>query len=340
MKHMKKKPLRKKATSESTRLDELPPLYDGWVRDLAKRFDHKLRERRVTRNTEGGDEFEIAICEQLREILPTGIGVCRGYIVDMYGGKAGDDVIVYDAAHVPTLRGLGGDLHKKDYVPAESVLAYIEAKQTLYIKPKQNQTGQSIAKACSQVANIKALKRAYTSRFDLNTKLREQFGIKTPPGYPERGNPWYASIFATRVALTSGEILGKQRPTTMSIDACVAPLPDDHLARPDTLVCPQLFVAPVFLDKEANIRHLRPFTTESTMTLASESSGIGFGLGFVHLLWAIGQIKLGTAQWLHAMHQELIASEKCGHTPRLYTHATPSVAPSEPTTEPDRDHGE
>lgn len=321
--------------SQPRRLDELPPLYEGWVRDVSERFEHKLRERRITRNTEGGDEFEIVICEQLKEILPTGVGVCRGYIVDMYGGKAGDDVIVYDAARVPTLRGLGGDLHKKDYVPAEAVLAYIEAKQTLYIKPTPKQSGQSIAKACAQVAAVKSLERGPTSRFEVSSGLRKQFGMKTPSGYPELGNPWYAAIFATRVVLAGRTLLGSRVPTNSDIDACVHPLPDDHRIRPDVLACPQLFVAPMFLDTEANQRILRPFAIETTMTLATGSPGAGFGLGFIHLLWAIGQIKLGPAQWLHAMHQELIAGDKTGQLSRMYTHtlSPDTLSGAEPSTD-------
>lgn len=299
-------------------LDQLPPLYDGWVRDIAQRFDHKLSERRITRNTEGGDEFEIALCEQLREILPGGVGVCRGYIVDMYGGKAGDDVIIYDSASVPTLRGLGGDLHKKDYVPAEAVLAYIEAKQTLYVTPTTKQSGQSIAKACAQIAAIKSLRRAHTSRFQVKPKYRPTLGIKTPPGYPEVGNPWYAGVFANQIVLAKGKKLGPRFPSDSEVDACVQLLPDSPTIRPDLLVSPQLFVAPAVLDGKPPVRTLRPFTTDTTLTLATASSGIGFGLGLVHVLWAIGQVKLGNAQWSHAMHQELLTFHKDRLTLRLY----------------------
>jgi len=82
-------------------------------------------------NFDYGDEFEIALCEVLRTILPGRAAVCRGYVIAQDGRMAGDDIIVFDATRFPVLRALGDDLSRKEKVPAEAVLAYIEAKHTL-----------------------------------------------------------------------------------------------------------------------------------------------------------------------------------------------------------------
>lgn len=303
-------------------LADLPPIYEGWVRDIASRFEHKLRERKITHNIEGGDEFEVALCEQLREILPTGVGVCRGYIVDAFGGKAGDDVIVYDAARVPTLRGLGGDLHKLDYVPAEAVYAYVEAKQTLYIEPTKKQAGQSLAKACEQVAAVKALLRHGTARYDMSPRVRKQFKITKPGGWPERGNPWYASILTTKIVLAKKKSLSSRNVDVADTGKIIQILDDDPRKRADVIASPHIFMAPVFCEGEPVVSDLRPFMTEDTNISVSSSDGISLGLALVHLLWAVGEIRLGNALWTSAMHQEMNSQRMAGALAALYS-ATP-----------------
>jgi hypothetical protein len=69
---------------------------------------------------------------------------------------AGDDIIVFDTTRSPVLRALGNYLSRKEKVPAEAVLAYIEAKHTLSI---HGEGGQSLQKATEQTAAVKALPR-------------------------------------------------------------------------------------------------------------------------------------------------------------------------------------
>ena len=82
-----------------------------------------------------GPEFEIAVCEVLRIALPDRFGVARGYVVSADGSFAGDDIIIYEKARFPTLGLRGKDSYlKKEYIPAEAVYCYIEAKHTLHIE--------------------------------------------------------------------------------------------------------------------------------------------------------------------------------------------------------------
>src|SRR5580704_5209058 len=133
-------------------------LYDNWLSDVARRFQQRFDEIKATYNFDNGPEFEIALCEVLREILPRRFGVCRGFVVGRNGERAGDDIIVFDAQHFPTIRALATDLSRKESIPAEAVLAYIEAKHTLRVEGDEA-AGQSLAKALCQVDAVKGISR-------------------------------------------------------------------------------------------------------------------------------------------------------------------------------------
>jgi hypothetical protein len=108
-------------------------VYGNWLSEIANRFQARFDTITAVHNFEHGDEFEVALCQVLRDILPRRASVCRGYVVAQDGTLAGDDIIVFDAARFPVLRALGDDLSRKEKVPAEAVLAYIEAKHTLHV---------------------------------------------------------------------------------------------------------------------------------------------------------------------------------------------------------------
>src|SRR6266498_5826443 len=129
-------------------------LYGDFVRNMARRFDEALSEIESTYNFELGDEFEIAICNTLRRILPHRFGICRGYVVNRDGEVAGDDIIIYERIRFPTARLLGEDYSRKEKVPIEAVFAYIEAKHTLQLV---GDGGSSLLNALRQAGAVKAL---------------------------------------------------------------------------------------------------------------------------------------------------------------------------------------
>ncbi len=182
--------------------------YGGFLGEIAARFQRRFDEIVVVENFDSGPEFEIALCEVLRKVLPRRVGVCRGYVVDRTGEQQGDDIIVFDAARFPTLRSLGDDLSKKEHVPADAVLAYIEAKHTLYLEPTKKSEGQSLTKAVSQVAAVKSLSRTAVEISEVvpGVKLAGPITLtRDAPGWPNKLNPWYGMIFARHLVTKSAQ---------------------------------------------------------------------------------------------------------------------------------------
>jgi len=66
-------------------------MHDNYVHELHLKFSRKLDEISAEYNFDLGDEFEVAICSILRAFLPEKYGVCRGFVVDRNGEKAGFD---------------------------------------------------------------------------------------------------------------------------------------------------------------------------------------------------------------------------------------------------------
>jgi hypothetical protein len=174
-------------------------LYNNWLGDITERFQKKFDDIKVVYNFEYGEEFEMAIADALRELLPQRYGVCRGYVVSRDGQSAGDDIIIFDAQHFPTLRALERtDLSRKENVPAEAVLAYIEAKHTLQFA---GEGGQSLSKAVDQVRRVKEVPRPPVPHSEIipGVNLPAQFSVTSPPYMPQIRNPYYGAIWARNV---------------------------------------------------------------------------------------------------------------------------------------------
>jgi|ERR1019366_520635 hypothetical protein len=165
-------------------------LYNDWLPQVAQRFQQKFESIQVAHNFDLGNEFEVAVAEVLREILPRRFGVCRGFVVARNGERAGDDIIVFDAQAFPTLRALATDLSRKEAVPAEAVLAYIEAKHTLHVEGEER-VGQSLAKATSQVDLVKRIPRPAVEHHQLirGVNLLGTFNLKPPADFPASAIP-------------------------------------------------------------------------------------------------------------------------------------------------------
>jgi hypothetical protein len=110
-------------------------LYRNYISNLAKRFVANLESIETGHNFDYGPEFEIVLCDTLRSALPDRIGVARGFVVGMDNSTAGDDIILFDRSRFPTLAMRERDnFSRKEFVPAEAVLCYAEAKHTLQFK--------------------------------------------------------------------------------------------------------------------------------------------------------------------------------------------------------------
>ncbi|HEY5744833.1 MAG TPA: DUF6602 domain-containing protein [Chryseolinea sp.] len=124
--------------------------YDNYIVRLSKKIDARLSEIEAGYNFDLGDEYEIAICHLLSDILPKKFGICRGFLVSRFGKKIGDDVIIYDRLRHPTLRSsIGENFHLKDQIPVDAVYAYLECKHTL--------DSNTLVKSTAQVRSAKKL---------------------------------------------------------------------------------------------------------------------------------------------------------------------------------------
>lgn len=100
--------------------------YDNYVLKLSQKINSTFEEIEAEYNFELGNEFEVVLCNILRDFLPEKFGVCRGFVVDELGNKAGDDIIIFDQVNFPTLRTLGNNQFlRKENIPIEAVYAYI-----------------------------------------------------------------------------------------------------------------------------------------------------------------------------------------------------------------------
>ncbi len=280
-------------------------LYDGWMSELACRADKRFSEIVATHNFDLGPEFEIALASFLREWLPSRVGVCRGFVIDAAGRKAGDDVIVFDRSRFPTLRGLGDDLSRKETVPFEAVLAYIEAKHTLQI---EGAGGQSLDRAVGQIRAVRALKREPVALNQVGPNLRfDGPAVKhfiDGDGFPSFKNPLYAAIFARNVNPDSGagDRIGER---LVEIGGEAAQLPD-AIAAGNAFA-----VAAVEVSDGLAVR---PSILGSRTTLAfANLKSSAFGVGAAHLLWAVERIELGKLRWADMIHEVMRESGKVSH---------------------------
>jgi hypothetical protein len=83
--------------------------YRNYVRRLSVQFEAVLAGLAAVYGFDYGPDFEIAVCQILRRIIPRRYGICRGHAVDLAGNEAGDDIIIFDASVFPTLRILSDE---------------------------------------------------------------------------------------------------------------------------------------------------------------------------------------------------------------------------------------
>lgn len=101
----------------------MPFLYNDFVKKTAAKFDRIMSDMEAVYNFDSGDEFELAICDMLRSILPQRFGICRGFVVSENGSVAGDDIIIYEQQQYPTFRQVE-KFGRKEQIPIEAVFAY------------------------------------------------------------------------------------------------------------------------------------------------------------------------------------------------------------------------
>lgn len=265
--------------------------YDGWLVGMASRFQEHFDRIQVEENFEYGVEFEVALCKALRELLPARVGICRGYVVGEDGKKAGDDIVLFDQHRFPTLRPLGDDLSVKQNVPAAGVLAYIEAKHTLYL---EHSPGQSIDKAVRQIAGVKSIHRAPVpmTMIDHHVDLKSVIQVAPGPGSPDVWNPWYGLIMARNILVSPQN---RTKPTPEQFAEAVLSAVNTVKGYPDLMVAGSLIALPAYMVPPAEAQLRRFWMPENSLAFFQPESSMGTAAA--HLLWAIEYIKLGSIDW-------------------------------------------
>lgn len=277
--------------------------YNNYIRQLSKQYKSLLEGITTIHNFDTGVEFEIAICETLRAILPNKYGICRGFVVTKNGEKAGDDIIIYDKYRFPSIRALNDkSFARKEQIPVEAVYAYIEAKNSLVLTGKE----KNIEKALEQTRKVKELvstrekingQRAIDPYQNL-TFLNDGAEDREKRHWPKEFNPFFTAIFAKNLRLKSkgkqlkgneaGQELSKIKANN-NYDTDLIIAGDDLVVLPFTQF-PQkehhTYSSPFFVKGKSKIKYV-------------VKNGLAFSIGICSLLYAIDTIRLGSMPWPH-----------------------------------------
>ena len=264
-------------------------MYNNFLSNISKKFLKNFDEISAIYNFDNGDEFEITLCKSLRSILPQFYGICRGSIFSSDGNFVGDDIIIYDQHHFPTLRLLEDNTFaQKQQIPFEAVFAYIEAKNTLIIN---GEGGNTIHKAWNQCRAVKSLlrKEVKYSKYSVNNIPF----LKPLPQWPTIGNPIYTAIFARGIRLNANsQILTPAENGYIQLLDKIKTLeqnkqPDMIIADYNTLLIPII-----------NQRIESPFYIENTSSFSAHiSNELAYGIGLSYMFYAFDNIKLGKMYW-------------------------------------------
>jgi hypothetical protein len=281
-------------------------LYGGFIERVSKSFDAAFSAIEAGYNFDYGIEFEVALCTAISRLLPERFSVCRGYVINKAGEKAGDDIIIYERHLFPAMRFLSRDDYSlKEQVPIEAVAAYIEAKHTLELN------GNSPSSFIHTISQVEAVKTLCNQRdpVPLSALARgvelQGFELKQCDGYPDIRNPMYTAIISRRVrekkdgkSITDSAEIAHVFATRDSIK-CLAP-PDIVVAGASNILLPY---TPVGLEEK---RINSPFIMSQGGHLTSlKTDKLAFALGICHLLWALDHIHLGSMPWPEVMKDAL-----------------------------------
>lgn len=285
----------------TARENDLNYKYNNYIETISTRFKTQLAEMAIVHNFELGDEYEIAICKTLRAVLPERFGICRGFVVTADGQKQGDDIIIYARDRFPVLRLIEDeDYSLMQQIPVEAVYAFIEAKHSLILDGKGK---QSLHKAASQVAAVKALprepisiKNAFHPYINFNNLRASKRDV-----WPNTFNPIFGAIFARQVRVKTGapplesaeqikEAFGGK-----SIDAEI----DLIIAGDDIVLLPfvdDVYTAPFFIDGKSTL-------------ILQENRALAFAVGICSLFFALDTIILGNLNWASIVGDSLGLTE-------------------------------
>jgi hypothetical protein len=270
--------------------------YRGYLLNLARAFNYRFEQISTHYNFDRGDEFEIALCHVLREVLPQKYGVCRGFVTPADGASAGDDIIIYDSVRFPTLRLFPQESYEiKQDVPVEAVYAYVEAKHTLHIAGAATD-GQSMLKATSQVAAVKSVSREPRLPDRIHPYFKSNVSYGKRPDWPPSLNPLFGAVVARQVKLQArGQVLEAAQATNALVGTCIGA----QRGAPDLIVAGDSnLIVPCVQTPSGPIMHSPFYIQGTTASLqVMRCKDLAFAAGICILLYALDALQLGRMPW-------------------------------------------
>ncbi|KSW24183.1 MULTISPECIES: DUF6602 domain-containing protein [unclassified Pseudomonas] len=258
--------------------------YGEYIERLARKVEARLQDIEAIYNFDLGDEFEVAICALLEDILPSKFGVCRGFVVAENGETAGDDLIIYDKMSSPTLRSsMRRQFPVKEQIPVDAVYAYIECKHSI--------TDTAVLEKA--IGQAEAVKKLMLTRRPLSNPDYEADGPTYngkvrgwPRTYPPLKNQPFCAIFARKYSLgvSVHNAQGEHTPDLLILG-------NDHIATHTVNMGADGIKSALFYDTKFG----SPLCVES-------APGNAYGLGLVILLQALSWVRLLPIDWIRALN--------------------------------------
>lgn len=269
--------------------------YNDYLKKLSEKFEKRLTGLSADYNFDYGDEFEIAICDIIRDFLPSKYGVCRGFVVNSLGEKAGDDIIIYDRERFPTLRLLKEDLSRKEHIPIEAVYAYIEAKHTL--------DKNTIHKSLDQIKDVKTIcsTRLKVDLEQIDNYLSLPDKIKyVNPDLPGFRNPLFAMIIG-RKCNNGTKSPNDNEITSKFLQKEISAIP--NINSPDFIVAGKYHYIGAGIDCKDHIDPTIFIHPDKQVKYYMKTSELSFGMSLGILFYAIDWIKLGPMPWYEMINE-------------------------------------
>lgn len=148
---------------------------DAFIQRIGRRLVEQFDDARAaTSPSTVGAAMEQPVRDQLEQILPRGLGVGSGFVIDSYGGTSRQtDIVLYEKDICPVFSI--NNTPETTYYPCECVVAAGEVKSEL--------NGNSLRDAFSKIASVKQLQRHMTRHFLPNGATGVQ-----PPVYRSYGS--------------------------------------------------------------------------------------------------------------------------------------------------------
>ena len=130
---------------------------DAFIRRIGERLVEKFRDAKAsTTPATVGSAAEQPVRDQLEQVLPRGVAVGEGFVIDSYGGTSRQqDVVLYERDICPVFSI--NDTPQTTFYPCEGVIAAGEIKSRL--------DRGSLEDAFEKVASVKALRRHAVAHF-------------------------------------------------------------------------------------------------------------------------------------------------------------------------------